>query len=233
MEAPRDIRRAPRVRHECHHCDGLLGPRVAPVASLTWFQAQQMCANAGKALCTNEEWQSAVTGTPDPGTGATGAIPYGGNALDACNVNYNVGRGNNATSGSGTPANTLAHVQCVSSFGAYDMIGNVWEWTGDWMQGGPNITGFTVGMQETTTNGSGTGPWPAGYGDGMDTTWNLDGQAQAPVNGYVYVGGLPAVVYRGGGWNDLSAAGAFTFDLGNSPTTTWYTNGARCCLRGR
>ena len=92
-----------------------------------------MCANAGKHLCTNEEWQIAVTGTPDPGDGVT--IPYGGAALDACNVKSNAGRGSDA-SGVGTPANTHAHVDCVSRFGAYDMVGNLTEFVADWHQAG-------------------------------------------------------------------------------------------------
>ena len=205
---------------------------VTPVEGLTWFQAVQMCANAGKHLCTNEEWQTAVSGTPDPGPGTAGSIPYGGNALDACNVAGNIGRGNNATSGAGNPANTLAHVQCVSSCGAYDMIGNLWEWTGEWWQAGPNISGFNAGTQVTTTNGSGTGPWPAGFGDGLDSTWNLDGQSYS-IGGYV--NGLPAAPLRGGGNGTGAAAGAFMLSLNGAPSGeyTGTNNGARCCIRGR
>ena len=40
---------------------------VTPSARITWFQAQAACANAGKRLPTNAEWQVAVAGTPDPG----------------------------------------------------------------------------------------------------------------------------------------------------------------------
>ncbi len=86
---------------------------ATPQESITWFQAAQMCANAGKRLCTNAEWQTAASGTPDPGAdgGATG-----------CNVNSN----------GGMPAPTGEHSDCVSRFGAYDMAGNLWEWVADW-----------------------------------------------------------------------------------------------------
>ena len=42
-------------------------PGVTPSAYITWFQAQEACANARKRLPTNAEWQVAVNGTPDPG----------------------------------------------------------------------------------------------------------------------------------------------------------------------
>ena len=38
---------------------------VTPSAYMTWFQAQQACANARKRLPSNAEWQMAVAGTPD------------------------------------------------------------------------------------------------------------------------------------------------------------------------
>ncbi len=200
---------------------------VLPEISISWFQAQAMCLNAGKELCTNAEWQTAASGTPDPGNGVT--IPYGGAALDACNVDTNAGRGANARS-AGNPAYPLAHVDCVSTWGAYDMIGNMWEWTADWWQAGPNISGFAAGMQETTTNGSGAGPWPSGYGDGMDSTWNVDGVAYSTSG---YVGGLPAAALRGGNWTSGTAAGAFALDLNGSPADPYSFAGARCCMRGR
>jgi formylglycine-generating enzyme required for sulfatase activity len=42
-------------------------PSVLPSAFITWFQAQEACANSGKRLPTSAEWQMAANGTPDPG----------------------------------------------------------------------------------------------------------------------------------------------------------------------
>ena len=42
-------------------------PSEIPAAFITWFQAQEACANAGKRLPTNAEWQVGANGTPDPG----------------------------------------------------------------------------------------------------------------------------------------------------------------------
>jgi hypothetical protein len=42
-------------------------PSVLPSALITWFRAQEACANAGKRLPTSVEWQAAA-GTEDPGS---------------------------------------------------------------------------------------------------------------------------------------------------------------------
>ncbi len=81
---------------------------VLPSAHITWYQAAQACANVGKRLPTTAEWQMAASGTPTSG------------AMTDCN----------AASG-GTEANTDANPACISSTGAVNMVGNVWELTAD------------------------------------------------------------------------------------------------------
>jgi formylglycine-generating enzyme required for sulfatase activity len=125
---------------------------VSPQTNITWFQAAQMCANAGKHLCTNAEWQAAVAGTPDPGksSGLDGEC-----VTDATGLRM---------TGQGT--------KCRSRYGAEDMIGNVWEWAADW---------FEAGRPWQTVDGQSpapAGPWPPGYHD--DQTWNVDGTAADP-----------------------------------------------------
>jgi hypothetical protein len=88
-------------------------PAEIPAAFITWFQAQEACANAGKRLPTNAEWQIGANGTPDPGPD---------NGTTDCNTEH-----------LGVPSLTGARAACVSARGAFDMVGNLVEWVADWM----------------------------------------------------------------------------------------------------
>ena len=139
------------------NCKGKIFARsvkgVAPRADITYFQAQQALANSGKRLPSNAEWQQAVAGTPDSA---------------ACNVS------------TGSVANTGANPGCVSSHGASDMVGNLWEWVGDWV---PRSTDC--------------GSWPAGYGDDKQC---LAGAATTRA---------PGILRRGGNFGVGTSAGPF------------------------
>lgn len=86
-------------------------PGVVPSAFVNWFQAAAAARNSGKRLPTNQEWQAAALGTPDPGVddGST-----------TC-----------ATSTSLGPTGSRSN--CVSDVGAFDMVGNLQEWVADWV----------------------------------------------------------------------------------------------------
>jgi hypothetical protein len=95
-----------------------------PSSQITWYQAQAACANSGKRLPTQAEWQLAANGTTDPGGGSDGSA--------GCNT--------------GNLAKTLtgAAVNCESSGGAADMIGNVDEWTADLVSAAGDATTDTA-----------------------------------------------------------------------------------------
>jgi hypothetical protein len=87
-------------------------PAEIPSARITWFQAQEACANSAKRLPTNAEWQVGANGTPDPGPD---------NGTTDCN------------SATGSVSLTGARSSCVSARGAFDMVGNLAEWVADWV----------------------------------------------------------------------------------------------------
>jgi len=156
-------------------------PGVTPSAFITWFQAQQACTNAGKRLPSNAEWQAAVIGTPDPG---------GDNGTTDCN-----------TASTSTVAATGSRSSCVSSDGAFDMVGNLFEWVADWV---PRSTAC--------------GRWSAGVsptGDyqclaGADTT------------------GEPGALLRGGYFNGGAFAGPLAVVSDFEPSTSLFLIGFRC-----
>jgi hypothetical protein len=108
-----------------------------PVVMVTWREAAKHCADAGKRLCTEDEFTFACEG-PE-------ARPYSGGYVrdaQACVIDrtwravdfnaFGVREGARIEREldelwQGEPAGS--HPGCVSPFGAYDMTGNVDEWT--------------------------------------------------------------------------------------------------------
>jgi sulfatase-modifying factor enzyme 1 len=97
-------------------------PSEIPAANITWFQAQEACANAGKRLPTNAEWQMGATGTPDPDQD---------NGTTDCN-----------TGSTDSVAPTGSRSSCVSARGAFDMVGNLYEWVADWAPASTTCVGW-------------------------------------------------------------------------------------------
>ncbi len=78
-----------------------------PWTNVTFQDAMDACENAGKRLCTRDEWQAACV--------LGGEFPYG----DSYNVSTCNASGSVAASGS--------HVACKTPTGVYDLSGNVSE----------------------------------------------------------------------------------------------------------
>jgi formylglycine-generating enzyme required for sulfatase activity len=95
-----------------------------PSASITWFQAQEACANSLKRLPTSAEWQVGANGTPDTGGSDNGTTD--------CNTD-NLAPG---------VTRTGSRSACVSSRGAFDMVGNLFEWVADWVPGSTACPGW-------------------------------------------------------------------------------------------
>ena len=122
---------------------------VVPQGYISGVEAKAACENAGKRLCTPEEWQRACVGKEPT------KYPYGDDEVAGrCNAEtpsreHPVVKLFGAASGDepfhdfakmndprineqpGTVSRTGSHERCRSSFGAYDMVGNLHEWTAD------------------------------------------------------------------------------------------------------
>jgi formylglycine-generating enzyme required for sulfatase activity len=158
---------------------------VKPARALTWFQAVAACENARKRLPSNGEWQAAVQGTPDPGPD---------DDATTCNTT-NDGAANE-------PVLTGSRAACVSSRGAFDMVGNLFEWVEDWV---PRSVGF--------------GAWNAGVSPTGDTQ-GLDGAATT---------GEPGAFLRGGNFGSGTSAGPLSILAGIEPSRSGDSGiGFRC-----
>jgi hypothetical protein len=157
-------------------------PAVTPSAFITWFQAQAACKNAGKRLPSNAEWQAAVAGTPDPGPD---------NGTTDCK-----------TTAPFVAVATGSRSACVSSDGAFDMVGNLWEWVADWVPG---------------STGCG-GSWSAGVSPTFDTQC-LVGAATT---------GEPGALVRGSGFAGGAGAGPLAVGGGVVPSGGDFLTGFRC-----
>lgn len=160
----------PATGNGCTNVYAVSIPGVTPSVWVTWFQAAAAARNAGKRLPTNAEWQAAALGTPD---GAPCVVSAGGPGP------------------TGTPG-------CVSDVGAFDMVGNLWEWVADWVP------------QSTTCPG-----------------WGVFSDDVMCLAGAITTSG-PGALLRGGSWFYPTGAGVFAVNSTNGPSVASYDVGFRC-----
>jgi len=113
-----------------------LSQKAQGSTGMTWFEGEQACANAGKQLLTNAEWQLAAAGTAQStGNGQTNGRDWSSSAPDAE----------------------------LSRHGLAGMAGNLLEWVGEWGQYGPdNSLGngtYSATAWSTTANYGNDGIW--------------------------------------------------------------------------
>jgi len=107
-------------------------PNVMPWRHVTWAEADAACTAAGKRLCTEAEWKLACQGT------AGNLYPYGNTyEPQSCNgydfdIDCLLPNDNEQVIETGYDYGCPSTADtCVSEFGAYDMSGNLKEWTSE------------------------------------------------------------------------------------------------------
>jgi formylglycine-generating enzyme required for sulfatase activity len=104
------------------------GTDLHPVVLVSWYDAAEYCAWAGKRLPHEPEWQLAALGP----AGATRAYPWG-DAYDGAKLNHGQMREPNtdASDGYEWTSPVGAFPAGATPEGALDLFGNAWEYTAD------------------------------------------------------------------------------------------------------
>lgn len=180
-----------------------------PSTCITWFQAEQACRNSEKRLLTNQEWQAAAAGTPDPGDDD--------DQQTTC-----------ATS------SAFAHpggerTACVSLWGTYDQIGNVWEYVSDWVDQARTCTnwdalhgGDLVCMGANVDPASLATPTPAPTPAANQTA------AVHPRDAFPLHPSIPGVPIRGGNFTGGTRNGIYAYFAAGYPGVISRSTGFRC-----
>lgn len=186
---------------EYTNCRTVSEPGKLPWRYISQNQAAVACAKSGKRLPTNKEWLAASLGTPDKPNNWT---------ADDCQVSNNW---------STQPGESGSGSNCRSSAGAYDMVGNVWEWVDGTINEGiyhdktmPQ-QGYVKGVDDEALP-SATDP------DIADENYNND---------YLWIknNGTRAFA-RGGYWDNQAEAGQYSIYLVFEPSFAGPGIGFRC-----
>lgn len=142
-----------------------------PWTYITLTQAQRSCAEAGKRLPTSDEWYAIALGTDEA----------------TCNI-------------SDTEPRSTGGSSCVSSAGMHDMVGNVWEWVNETVNGKeyrgralPN-EGY-VGEADASGIAISTDPENGSELYGEDYFWSKDEGVFGMIRGGFYGSGADAGLY--------------------------------------
>ena len=178
--------------YESKECVPESKANVLPWRFVTRDQAMQLCARVGKRIPTSEEWYALSLGMVD--------------VENSCNVN------SKSVSESGSKTS------CVSPHGAYDLVGNVWEWVIDDVIDGAYKTtklpesGYVAQIDSTGMATVGSAEPQELFG--KDYFWSRSDGAYG--------------IIRGGYYDSGTDAGVYTVHADTLPTSASAGIGSRC-----
>jgi hypothetical protein len=173
----------PRTGNGCVNIYAVSIPGVTPSGWVTWFQAAAAARNSFKRLPTNQEWQVAALGTPHTDMSDDGSTTCATDSMDL--------------------VETGSRSACFSDVGAFDMVGNLWEWVAEWGDFANDCT-----------------DWSGNFGKDISCVGG-------PGSGH---NNLPAGWTRGGGNGNQSSptAGVFAVTVQHDPASPFGFVGFRC-----
>lgn len=190
-----------RKNSENIDCQAVSSAASTPWRNISQNQAAVVCAKAGKRLPTSEEWVRAALGTPDKSRAWT---------ADDCQVSNNWPE---------QPGPTGSGKNCVSGSGAYDLIGNAWEWVEGTVADGK--IGDAVLPSEGYVKGYDAGGFPTETDQEMgNENYYYD---------YVWLKktGIRGIA-RGGYWGNGAEAGQYSIYMVTEPSYAGTGVGFRC-----
>lgn len=175
-------------------CSAVSSEGEKPWRYITREQAMALCARRGARLPSSEEWYRLALGLPAP--------------EESCNTDTQ----------ELTPAGSFS--ACVSPAGAYDLVGNVWEWVADDV-----IEGRYNGRELPATG------YVAQVDNGGVATLTGDEASDQHGSDYFWAKHEGAYgVIRGGFYGSARDAGLYTIHADTPPNSAGTAIGFRCVI---
>ena len=194
---------------------------ATPWVSVSQLNAISYCEGMGKVLPTDLEWFMAASGVPDPHTSDPA------NDSESCNIWTDSKPSGSTWSVTNQAIKTGTATKCISTNGAYDMIGNVWEWVND-TKSTSDI--YSSGNTAVPTS-NGTIAQINDYGVPVTSGGTSCSGGKCNSDYYWVTSGTLTAGLRSGDWSGGAGAGRFALYLSKAPAYTGGSIGFRCALR--